>query len=146
MSTTTEGSAVVGTMSHETIQAEYGVADISPELVDEYPVCCGPQRQGDVIVWPHRPGKNAWTAVAIPAEGVAVVRGEVGGHTHLLQGAGVWAANPSPVTSTNLVLGVLTIPDGGVAFLGHEEHRMKVIGAGCYTVERQRERERIVRD
>lgn len=134
------------TIAHEKIQADYGVTDLSPELVDEYPVCTGPQRQGDVLVWPVKAGKSAWDAKPIPAAGIAVVRGENGGHTHMLQGAGLFARNPKPATATNLVLGLLTVSEGEVAFLGHEEHRMKVIGAGTYQLERQRERERVVAD
>lgn len=131
-------------LSIDTIRDRWAVDDLSPELAADYQVVDGPQRQGDVSIWPA--DGCEWPAGPVPAGGVPVVTGEAGGNTHLLSGDGLWATNPNPPTPTDLRLGVLTVPDGGVAFLGHREHRMKVIGPGCYTIERQRERQRIVQD
>lgn len=95
------------------------------------PVVTGLQRQGDVIVIPT---DNAGGGAPIPAEGVAVVRGENGGNTHLLLGDGEWAP-----TGTGLSLGVLTVPEDGVAVLAHPEHGFNRIGPGVYEIRRQRE-------
>lgn len=97
----------------------------------DIPVVTGLQRQGDVIVIPT---DNAGGGAPIPAEGVAVVRGENGGNTHLLLGDGTFQA-----TGTGLSLGFLTVPDGGVAVLAHPEHGFNRIGGGVYEIRRQRE-------
>lgn len=95
------------------------------------PVVSGLQRQGDVIVVPT--GGVAGGS-PIPTEGVAVVRGENGGNTHLLLGDGTWTPD-----AAGLRLGHLTVPDGGVAVLAHPEHGFNRIGPGVYEVRRQRE-------
>ena len=101
----------------------------------EIPVLTGLQAQGDVIVVPTR--KSARVATPVPAGGVAVVRGESGGNTHLLIADGdvMW----SPVTAGGQDLGVLTVPEGGVAYLLHPEHGANAMGTGCYVLRRQRE-------
>lgn len=93
----------------------------------------GLQRQGDVLIAPTKPGVDAGSPVG--SEGVAVVRGENGGNTHLLLG-GSWrpVVNDDP---RELVLGVLTVESE--AFLAHPEHGYLGIGPGCYTIRRQRE-------
>src|ERR1039458_841736 len=100
----------------------------------EVPVVTGIVRQGDVLVAPHRAGKDKGNP--IPTSGVAVVRGEARRNTHTLvpSGACWWR----PVTDS-LILGELTVPDGSVAYLSHPEHAFTGIGAGSYTVRRQRE-------
>lgn len=101
----------------------------------DIPVLTGLQRQGDVIVVP----RDVSADTPVPAEGVAVVRGENGGNTHLLVGEGAVcfdACDPSP---TRLVLGTLTVGEGSTAFLAHPEHGFTGIGAGCYELRRQRE-------
>ena len=106
----------------------------------EVPVLTGMQRQGDVAVIPARPGADR--GAPVPAEGVAVVRGEAGGNTHLLvgdldqPGAVCWRVT---VGGDPLELGTITVPDGAVAHLVHPEHGAQGIGAGCYRVRRQRE-------
>lgn len=99
----------------------------------DVPLRAGLQRQGDVLVAPARPGRPQ--GEPIPAEGVAVVRGEAGGNTHLLVGTGTW--HPTP--SAGLILGTLTVPDGADAFLLHPEHGATGIAPGSYTIRRQRE-------
>lgn len=52
----------------------------------EIPIIWGLQRQGDVIVIPMRAARVSGQE-PVPAEGVAVVRGEAGGNTHLWSAA-----------------------------------------------------------
>lgn len=110
----------------------------------EIPVLTGTQVQGDVIMIPTR--ASAKPGEAVPALGVAVVRGENGGHTHLLVGEGVlWA----PVAGEGQALGVVTVPEGSTATLLHPEHGGNAMGPGSYTIRRQREQAdeiRLVRD
>lgn len=101
------------------------------------PVLTGLQVQGDVAIIPTR--KSARKGTPVPAGGVAVVRGESGGNTHLLvtEGPTSWASvvgNP-----TLLDLGVVTVPEGATAFLLHTEHGANAMGPGNYTLRRQRE-------
>jgi hypothetical protein len=113
--------------------------DIDISLVDDVdvPVLTGAQRQGDVFVLPTRAGMD--TGKPVGPAGVPVVRGESGGNTHLLvavDGAVTWR----PVESRNgQDLGVVAVPEGGVAGLAHPEHGLQLIGPGSYTVRRQRE-------
>lgn len=110
----------------------------------EIPVLTGIQRQGDVFVVPMRKGRVAGLK-PIPAEGIAVVRGEAGGNTHLLVGDGQWAPN----TTDPADQGTLTVAKGESAYLIHPEHGGTGIGPGQYVIRRQREQaelERIVAD
>lgn len=103
----------------------------------EIPVLSGMQRQGDVIVIPMRAAKVAGLE-PVPADGVAVVRGEVGGNTHLLvaDGPGVgWAARNATATAPDL--GTLVVPEGSAAYLLHPEHGAQGIAAGDYVIRRQ---------
>lgn len=112
--------------------------DIPAHIVADadVPVLAGVQRQGDVIVVPTRAGKDH--GQPIPAEGVAVVRGEATGNTHLLVGDGHWRPVENRDART-LELGVLTVPDDGVAWLLHREHGAQGFAPGAYIVKRQRE-------
>lgn len=103
------------------------------EAQAEIPVLAGPQRQGDVLILPTRPGENR--GERIPPEGVPVVRGEATGSAHLLVGDGWWR----PCDNRGQDLGVLTIPDGGAAYLLHPEHGAQGFAPGAYLVRRQRE-------
>ncbi len=103
----------------------------------EVPVLAGVQRQGDLIVLPMRPGADAGQPV--PAEGVAVVRGEAGGNTHLLVGEGVSWRPIARNGGDGLDLGVVTVPPGAVAYLLHPEHGGQGFAPGAYRVRRQRE-------
>lgn len=66
----------------------------------------GLQRQGDVLIAPMGGGKVAGL-VPVPREGVAVVRGEAGGNTHLLVADGAVSFAPAPATRGGLTLGSL---------------------------------------
>jgi hypothetical protein len=105
------------------------------------PVLAGPQRQGDVLILPTGPAASRGDTV--PAAGVAVVRGEATGNTHLLQPASwggpiFWTAAPQRAGS--LLLGTLTVPDGSCAYLIHtDEHGANGIGAGTYALHGKRE-------
>lgn len=100
---------------------------------DLVPTICGLQMQGDVAVIPTRP--SAKDGTPIPADGVPVVRGENGGHTHLLLGGVSWA----PVENVGQDLGVVTVRDGDVGYLAHPEHGYLAFGPGAYILRRQRE-------
>lgn len=109
----------------------------------EVPVLTGPQRQGDVGIFPRPKLGTAEAAafVQIPATGVAVVRGELGGNTHWLNGDGpvLWQANPATST-TDLTLGIVDVPAGSVAYLIHEEeHGVNAFGPGTYRLVGKRE-------
>jgi hypothetical protein len=110
---------------------------MSTQLADDLdiPTVTGrPQAQGDLIVVPTKPGKSARPTKPIPDSGVVLVRGN-GGHAHVLIGAGTW----TPGTADSLDLGVVQVPDGGEAFLIHEEHGALGVGPGCYRVGQQQE-------
>lgn len=113
--------------------------DIDPHLDREatVPVSTGLQRQGDVIVIPVRMVRaQAGACNLITREGVAVVRGEAGGNTHLLLADGPVRYDPAPEA---LTLGVLTVEEGAIAYLAHPEHGYAGIGPGTYVIRRQRE-------
>lgn len=107
---------------------------------DIVPVLTGLQFQGDVAVIPTQP--TIITGPPVPKAGIPVVRGENGGHTHLLLGEGhvFWDAGGS-----DLALGVLTVADGATAWLAHPEHGYAGIGTGTYEIRRQREQAESVR-
>lgn len=91
-----------------------------------------PAPQGDVMIRPVAGLAPATTPV--PAEGVAVVRGENGGNTHLLVGKAFFDSREN-----GLVIGVVTVPDGATALMSHPEHGGFLIAPGSYEIRRQRE-------
>lgn len=100
----------------------------------EIPILAGLQVQGDLAIIPTRPSKKP--GVPVSPAGVAVVRGENGGNTHLLVGEGlVWA----PVEQAGQDLGVVTVPADGAGYLLHPEHGANAMAPGCYLIRRQRE-------
>lgn len=109
------------------------------------PVLTGLQAQGDVIVLPAlRPAAT----IPVPQQGIAVVRGENGGHTHLLLAAGTVTWDPSStagIDPSDLDLGTLTVAEGATAYLAHPEHAYSGIGAGTYVLRRQREQADVTR-
>ena len=123
---------------HQISVADDLLADI------EVPVLTGPQRQGDILITPRGPAGKAELArfTPVPAEGVAVVRGEATGNTHLLDalaGVVMWAPNPAS-SPTDLTLGILHVPAGGVALLIHtDEHGANAVGPGTYRLAGKRE-------
>jgi hypothetical protein len=108
-------------------------------------------RQGDVIVIPERMATPAVEAVAaVPREGVALVRSEFGGHTHLLVAEGdvrYTAVPPTwPQTEDEIIeVGALAVGEGATAFLIHPEHGAVGLRPGRYAVRRQREWDEVVR-
>lgn len=106
----------------------------------EIPILADDQRQGDVYIFRvGRPGKVAGQQPVAP-EGVAVVRGEAGGNTHLLVNSPggipvLWAGRDA--TAANPDLGTLTVPEGSAAYLLHPEHGGQGIGPGQYILSRQ---------
>lgn len=107
------------------------------------PVTAAPQRQGDVMVIPqamHDLKRGATTPV--PAQGVAVIRGEAGGNTHLLlaePGTDVRFDFTEGESRHGLDIGVLTVAEGATAFLAHPEHGYVGIAPGSYVIGGQRE-------
>lgn len=109
------------------------------------PVLAGLQAQGDVMVVPARMVKNeklSPATTAVPATGFPVVRGEVGGNTHLLLAEGTVRFDLDDRISTdsvNLTLGTLTVEENSVAYLAHPEHAYTGVAPGTYQIRRQRE-------
>jgi len=103
------------------------------------PVSTGVQRQGDIIVIPAAAVDYDGPArTPVPREGVAVVRGENGGNTHLLLADGTAFYDPARGRH-DLDLGVLTVAAGATGYLAHPEHGYAGVGPGTYVVRRQRE-------
>ena len=125
------------TTSYASILGRHAV-EVPPHLEAQaaVPVLTGAQRQGDIIIIPARPGADPGQPV--PAEGIAVVRGEAGGNTHLLVADGPVCWRPT-VGSDRLELGTITVPEGAVAWMLHPEHGAQGFAPGCYRVRRQRE-------
>lgn len=106
------------------------------------PVNGGLQRQGDVLIVPSDE-KAATTPV--PSNGVAVVRGESGGNTHLLLAEGDVRFDGRTANAEQLVLGTLTVAEGATAYLAHPEHAYTGIKPGTYNLHRQREQADVAR-
>lgn len=105
------------------------------------PVVSGLARQGDVIVVPSRvAGRVEAATTPVPTNGVAVVRSESGGNTHLLLAEGDVRFDWNDARSaTDIVLGTLTVAEGATAYLAHPEHAYVGFAPGTYQVRRQRE-------
>lgn len=97
----------------------------------DVPVLAGIQRQGDLIILPA----EAVLGDLVKPEGVAVIRGEAGGNTHLLLADGEVRWQPT----TGQTLGHVTVADGAVAYMAHPEHGYMGIAPGSYVIRRQRE-------
>lgn len=138
MNTNRKESATVLTIE-QAIQT-FGV-DVDEHLDRQatIPVLDGLQFQGDVAIVPDRMcGQLAPATTPVPRAGVAVVRGENGGNTHLLLGERCFFDAGQP-GDEDLELGVLTVPAGQVAYLAHPEHAYSGIAPGTYELRRQRE-------
>ena len=84
--------------------------------------------------------------VQVPAAGVPLVRGENGGHTHLLLADGpVMACLRVPDSTTSLAVASVVVPDGATAYVAHPEHGYMGVGPGVYEVRRQREMADVIR-
>lgn len=132
MSTTTTFSEVLG--AHNITIPDDTLAEL------EVPVLSGPQRQGDVGIFPREPmtpGERA-LAVDVPAAGVQVVVGEATGNTHLLHAEGTvrWL----PKGGGGVLLGVIEVAEGSTGYLIHtDEHGANGLAPGCYRVHGKRE-------
>lgn len=133
------------TMTLSAALARHNITAADDALAEiEVPVLIGPQRQGDVGIFPRARLGAAERKTMLPVgrKGVAVVRGESGGNTHLLdavQGVVLWAANPN-AGPTDLTLGILHVEDGALAHLLHtDEHGCNAIGPGTYRLTGKRE-------
>lgn len=115
--------------------------DLDPNL--DIPVLDSAQVQGDVMIIPVRPGADLGDVV--PPQGVAVVKGENGGNTHLLVGEGVSFRQLSNTDARNLTLGTATVPEGKTAWLLHPEHGANGLAPGCWEFRRQREQSDVIR-
>lgn len=136
------------TTTYAKVLARHGVEIPSHlEAQAAVPILAGAQRQGDIIVLPATPGADAGTLV--PADGIAVVRGEAGGNTHLLVADGPVTWRPTATNGDPAALGTVTVPDGAAGYLLHPEHGAQGIAPGTYRIRRQREQadlERLVAD
>lgn len=112
----------------------------------EVPILTGPQAQGDIGIIPA-----AMIGVTVSAdtyepvgEGVQVVVGEATGNTHWLHSdhpSVAWAR-----LDRDLVIGVVTIPEGATAYLIHtDEHGANGIGPGVYALTGKREQADVIR-
>ena len=114
------------------------------EAEAEVPVLAGIQFQGDVAVIPvHEVSDLSYSPSSlepVAAEGVEVVRGENGGHTHLLVAdAGVARWTGQVQDREELAVGVVDVAPGGAAYLIHAEHGGTGLAPGRYAIRRQRE-------
>lgn len=134
-----------------TVLARADVLPADPILAElDVPVLTGVQRQGDVLIVPRAKLGRAEQAhmTAVPAEGVAVVRGEATGNTHLLQPEPGCIIRWSPATAStdSVALGILDVPEGGTAWLIHtDEHGANGIGPGTYALHGKREQAEEIR-
>jgi len=123
------------------LQEKFGSTDLD-HLLDAYgdidiPVITGePQHQGDLFVIPMRDGEVKGL-VQVPKEGIAVIRGEAGGNTHLLLAQGEVLFAPSSQRE-GVVLGTLRVKKGATAILHHIEHGYNLIGEGLYSMRGKR--------
>ena len=128
---------------HDIEVADEALAEI------EVPVLAGRQRQGDVLIRPRGRFTVAERkrAVPVPAEGVAVVRGEATGNTHMLSavdGPVLWLA--APVVAGSLLLGAVEVAEGATGFLVHtDEHGANGLAPGAYELVGKREQADVVR-
>lgn len=99
------------------------------------PVVSKLSAQGDVLI---RRNDERAAVTPIPADGFPAVRGESSaGNTHLLVGEGFYDSRVA--TPNDLVIGVLTVPEGSEVLLSHPEHGGLLIAPGSYELRRQRE-------
>jgi hypothetical protein len=116
-----------------------GLAHLAAEL--DIPTIAGLQHQGDVSVIPASMASQDLLppVTRVPAVGVAVVRGEAGGHTHLLLGSGDVRYDAHDGAADDITLGSLEVGDGATAWLDHPEHGNTGIAPGLYVLRRKRE-------
>ncbi|URN03153.1 hypothetical protein LUW74_07195 [Actinomadura madurae] len=115
------------------------LAHLAAEL--DIPTIAGLQHQGDVSVIPAAMAEDDFRRPVspVPAAGVAVVRGEAGGHTHLLLAAGDVRYDTRDGAAGDIALGSLVVGEGATAWLDHPEHGNTGIAPGRYVLRRKRE-------
>ncbi|GAA1018848.1 hypothetical protein Aple_025750 [Acrocarpospora pleiomorpha] len=115
------------------------LAHLAAEL--DIPTIAGLQHQGDVSVIPAAMASedHQHPMTRVPAAGVAVVRGEAGGHTHLLLASGDVRYDARDGAADDITLGSLKVGDGATAWLDHPEHGNTGIAPGRYVLRRKRE-------
>lgn len=131
------------TMTYQEVLGDRGISVPEHLVADaEVPVLSGIQRQGDLCIVPIAANKRRFGDLAkpVPPEGIAVVQGENGGHTHHLaaySGTCLWARNPR-TSAEDPDLGELEVPEGAAAYLSHDdEHGANGIAPGNYAIRRQ---------
>lgn len=105
------------------------------------PVLSGPQRQGDIGIFPRDPltAGERTQSIPVPREGIAVVRGEATGNTHMLSSEGhvLWLPKE---TSDRLLLGIVEVSEGATGYLIHtDEHGATGLAPGTYRLHGKRE-------
>lgn len=126
------------TILSEHIDTDRTFTDLAAEW--DIPAIAALQHQGDVSVVPaSMAGDYRTPTTDVPRVGVAVVRGESGGNTHLLLADGPVLFDARQATVTDLTLGSLLVPDGATAWLDHPEHGNTGIAPGEYVLRRKRE-------
>lgn len=132
------------------VLSPFDVAVADQALADiEVPVLADPQAQGDVFILPRR----GWSAAerdastTVPPEGVAVVRGEATGNTHLLTAAdGEVRWLPAEPQDGGVLLGSLCVAEGATAYLIHtDEHGANGIAPATYRLHGKREQTDLIR-
>ena len=99
--------------------------------------------QGDVLVI----RVNRAPATSPMPKCVVAVQSEASANTHTLHPSGVafWEAHRA-VSDEDVLLGVMTVPDGSEVFVSHQEHGALLVTSGTYEVRRQAELGRMVHD
>ncbi|MFI0447451.1 hypothetical protein [Actinomadura sp. 6N118] len=115
------------------------LAHLAAEL--DIPTIAGLQHQGDVSVIPAAMASedHRHPTTRVPTAGVAVVRGEAGGHTHLLLASGDVRYDARDGAANDIILGSLEVGEGATAWLDHPEHGNTGIAPGRYVLRRKRE-------
>lgn len=99
--------------------------------------------QGDVLIV----RVNRATATTPMPKVVVAVASEASSNTHTLHphGPAFWDAHKSH-GDDDVMLGVMTVPEGSEVFVSHQEHGGLIVSEGTYEVRRQSELGRMVQD
>lgn len=99
--------------------------------------------QGDVLI----ARVNRKPAATPMPKVVVAVASEASSNAHTLHphGPAFWDAHTSR-RDDDVMLGVLTVPEGSEVFVSHQEHGGLIVSAGTYEVRRQAELGRMVQD
>lgn len=99
--------------------------------------------QGDVLIV----RVNRAPATTPMPKMVVAVASEASSNTHTLHphGPAFWDAQASR-RDDDVMLGVMTVPEGSEVFVSHQEHGGLIVSGGTYEVRRQAELGRMVQD